>query len=75
VRAKAEELAQDIARFPPVCVRVDRRSAIRSHGLPIRDAITQEWYNGREALVKDGTAGAARFKSGLGRHGDFAKIR
>ncbi len=74
VRAKAEELAQEIARFPPVCVRVDRRSAIRSHGLPIRDAITQEWYNGREALVRDGTAGAARFKSGLGRHGDFAKI-
>ena len=30
---------------------------------------------GREALVKDGVAGAARFKDGLGRHGDFAKIR
>jgi len=74
VRAKAEELAQQIARFPPVCVRADRRSAIKSHGLSVRDAMVQEWYNGREALVKDGAAGAARFKSGLGRHGDYEKI-
>ena len=74
VRRKAEELAQDIARFPPVCVRTDRRSALRSHGLTVRDALIQEWYNGREALVKDGVAGAARFKDGLGRHGNFEKI-
>ena len=74
VRTKAEALAHDIARFPPVCARADRRSAIKSHGLPIRDALIQEWYNGREALIKDGVAGAERFKSGLGRHGDFGKI-
>ncbi len=29
-RAKAEALARDIAGFPPVCVRADRRSAIKS---------------------------------------------
>jgi enoyl-CoA hydratase len=74
-RAKAEELAREIARFPQVCVRADRRSAIRSHGLPIREALIQEWYNGRQALIEDGVAGAARFKDGLGRHGDFEKIR
>src|SRR5437762_12198753 len=74
VRAKAEELAREIASFPPVCVRADRRSAIRSHGLSVREALIQEWYNGREALIRDGVAGASRFKSGLGRHGDFAKI-
>lgn len=74
VRSKAEELAQDIARFPSTCVRADRRSAIKSQGLPLRDALIQEWYNGREALVKDGVAGATRFKQGLGRHGDFDKI-
>jgi enoyl-CoA hydratase len=73
-RAKAEELAADIARFPQVCVRADRRSAIKSHGLPVRDALIQEWYNGRDALIKDGVAGATRFKDGLGRHGDFQKI-
>ena len=74
-RRKAEELAHEIARFPQVCVRADRRSAIKSHGLPVRDALVQEWYNGREALIKDGVAGATRFKGGLGRHGDFRKIR
>src|SRR5688500_13995152 len=73
-RAKAEELAQEISRFPQVCVRGDRRSAIKSHGLGVREALVQEWYNGREALVKDGVAGAARFRDGLGRHGDFRKI-
>jgi enoyl-CoA hydratase len=74
-RAKAEALAQEIARFPQVCVRADRRSAIKSHGLTVREALIQEWYNGREALIADGVAGAARFSGGLGRHGDFAKIR
>ena len=74
-RAKAEELAHEIARFPQTCVRADRRSAIKSHGLGIREALIQEWYNGREALIVDGVAGATRFKGGLGRHGDFEKIR
>src|SRR5437016_10862390 len=74
-RAKAEELAREIARFPQVCVRADRRSAIRSHGLPVREGLIQEWCNGRQALIEDGVAGATRFKNGLGRHGDFATIR
>jgi len=74
-RRKAEELAQEIARFPQVCVRADRRSAINSRGLSVRDGLIQEWYNGREALIADGVDGATRFKDGLGRHGDFAKIR
>jgi enoyl-CoA hydratase len=73
-RAKAEALAHEIARFPQICVRADRRSAIKSHGLGVREALIQEWYNGREALKVDGVEGAARFKSGLGRHGDFERI-
>ena len=73
-REKAEELAKEIARFPQTCVRADRRSAIKSHGLSIREALIQEWYNGRKALIEDGVAGASRFKDGLGRHGDFARI-
>ena len=68
---KPRSWRSDIARFPQVCVRADRRSAIKSHGLSVRDALIQEWYNGREALVRDGVAGATRFKDGLGRHGDF----
>ena len=49
-------------------------SAIKSHGLSVRAALIQEWYNGREALIADGLPGATRFRDGLGRHGDFAKI-
>jgi enoyl-CoA hydratase len=73
-RDKAEQLAREIARFPQVCVRADRRSAIKSHGLSMREALIQEWYNGREALVRDGVTGASRFRDGLGRHGDFSKF-
>ena len=73
-RQKAEELAHDIARFPQTCVRADRRSAIRSQGLAVRDGLIQEWDNGREALITDGVDGAARFAGGLGRHGDFENI-
>jgi enoyl-CoA hydratase len=73
-REKAEQLAREIGRFPQVCLRADRRSAIQSHGLSLRDALIQEWYNGREAVIKDGVAGAARFRDGLGRHGDFGNI-
>ena len=45
-------------------------------GTTIATNLIQELpYNGREALIRDGVAGAARFKDGLGRHGDFEKIR
>ena len=73
-RSKAEELAHEIARFPQTCVRADRRSAINQRNLNIRDALENEWYNGREALIKDGINGASRFAGGLGRHGDFKEI-
>jgi hypothetical protein len=35
-RAKPEELTKEITRFPRVCVRADRRSAIKSHAEPPR---------------------------------------
>lgn len=73
-REKAEALAHEIARFPQICARTDRRSAIKSHGLTVREALIQEWNNGREPLSTGGIAGASRFKDGLGRHGDFGKI-
>lgn len=70
-RQKAEELAQQIARFPQSCLRADRRSAIRQHGLPEREALLQEWRNGRQELMRGGLDGAAQFSHGKGRHGDF----
>ena len=73
-RRKAEELAKEIARFPQRCVRADRHSVIAQHGLPVHDALVQEWEGGKPVLAQEGLAGAARFSAGAGRHGDFNKI-
>ena len=73
-REAAEEMAREIARFPQECMRADRRSVYLQHGLPVREALEREWYNGLDALKKEGIAGAQRFTDGLGRHGDYSKI-
>ncbi len=73
-RQKAEELAHQIAAFPQNCMRADRRSTIRQHGLSVREALAQEWRNSRAELAREGIAGAARFRDGKGRGGDFNDI-
>jgi enoyl-CoA hydratase/carnithine racemase len=73
-RGSAEALACEIARFPQACVRADRRSARMQEGLELGDAMRREWYNGILAFVAEGAAGASRFASGRGRHGDFGDI-
>ncbi len=73
-RPAAEALAQEIARFPQVCMRADRRSVYLQHDHDVRTAMINEWYNGQPALHGEGLAGAARFKDGKGRHGDFSEI-
>jgi enoyl-CoA hydratase len=67
-------MAHEIARFPQACMRADRRSAYAQQGLTLREAMRKEWYNGFPAFEIDGAAGAARFASGKGRHGDFRDI-
>jgi enoyl-CoA hydratase len=73
-RAFAEAMAHEIARFPQACLRADRRSVYMQQGLSLREAMRKEWYNGIPAFVAEGAAGAARFASGKGRHGDFTEI-
>jgi enoyl-CoA hydratase len=73
-REFAEAMAHEISRFPQACVRADRRSTYMQHGLPLREAMRKEWYNGFPAFEADGAAGAERFASGKGRHGDFRDI-
>ena len=72
-RARAEALAHDIARFPQSCMRADRRSVRAQHGLPMHDALQQEWC-GSKPEVSKGVEGAARFASGKGRGGDFSDV-
>ena len=70
-RDTAEEMARKIAGFPQEAMLADRRSIIETRGLPIREALKVEWVNGIEAVHREGTARAARFRDGAGRHGDF----
>ncbi len=73
-REHAEALAQEIARFPQACVRADRRSARMQEGLPLREAMRNEWHNGVPAFGAEGAEGARRFASGKGRHGGFRDL-
>ena len=72
-RARAEALAHDIARFPQSCLRADRRSARAQHGLELRAAMQQEWWNSKPE-VSTGVEGAMRFASGKGRGGNFRDV-
>ena len=73
-RAAAEKMAHEIARFPQVCMRADRRSVYMQQGRSVREAMQYEWHNGIPAFAAEGAAGASRFSSGRGRHGDFSDI-
>jgi enoyl-CoA hydratase len=73
-RQAAEQMAHEIARFPQGCVRADRRSVYLQHGLPEHAALEREWTNCEGVLKAEGTAGAARFAAGAGRHGDFSNL-
>lgn len=68
--AAALALAHEIAAFPQATLRADRASAIAQEGLPLADALLQEWQGGRACLA-EALQGAARFTAGQGRHGKF----
>jgi enoyl-CoA hydratase len=72
-RSKAESLAHDLAKFPQSSMRADRKSVRSQHGLPIRDAMKQEWSGSKEEIIK-GVEGALKFVSGKGRGGDFRDV-
>jgi enoyl-CoA hydratase/carnithine racemase len=70
--AAAGELADQIAAFPQRCMRSDRMSAYEAWTMPLGDALRNEYRHGI-ATVQSGETrdGAARFASGVGRHGKF----
>lgn len=70
----ALEMANEIIRFPAEAMLADRRSIIENHGRSIRDGLRNEWANGIDACINQGTAGAGRFAAGKGRSGDFDEI-
>lgn len=71
-RAKAEEIAQQIAGFPQKCLRADRASARAQHGLTLREALKNEWRGSKETIT-EGIEGATDFANGAGRRGAARK--
>ena len=72
-RAAAEEMARQIAQFPQLSLRADRRSVYLQYGLPEGAALEREWYNCTGTFKSESAAGVARFAAGAGRHGDFGR--
>lgn len=73
--AAALELAQQLSRFPQNCLRSDRLSAYEQWGMPLEDALDNEFRRGVDVIDSLETVnGASRFASGKGRHGDFDNI-
>jgi enoyl-CoA hydratase len=72
-RRVAEDLAQELARLPQICLRADRRSIQLQEGKSERDALRLEYENGAGVVAAEGRAGAARFAAGAGRHGAKAE--
>jgi enoyl-CoA hydratase len=72
-RAAAEALAREVAAFPQICLRSDRRSVYEQLGRPLDAALRGETRLG-VAVIESGEtrAGAERFARGIGRHGKFA---
>jgi enoyl-CoA hydratase len=70
-RAAAEALAAELAAFPQLCMRHDRRSAYEQHDLDLDAALANELRHGMVALEREALGGAARFAAGEGRHGAF----
>lgn len=69
----AISLAHELAALPQLCMRNDRMSAIEQWDLPIEEALLNEARRGRDTIASGETlAGAQRFASGAGRHGQSA---
>ena len=73
-RAEAEKLAQEIAHFPQLCLKVDRHSAYAGWDGDLRQALQAEALAGAAAVREGAREGAGRFAGGRGRGGDFGDI-
>jgi enoyl-CoA hydratase len=73
-RAEAIAIAKQISQFPQTCMRADRLSALRQWDIADEEeAIANEMRGGLEVIGSGETlAGATRFASGIGRHGQFS---
>ncbi|MBT4489648.1 MAG: crotonase/enoyl-CoA hydratase family protein, partial [Rhodospirillaceae bacterium] len=73
-RQAAEDLAREIAKFPQICMRADRKSSYEQWDLDLTEALINEGEGGLAPMGSETQAGAARFAAGKGRGGDFENI-
>ncbi|MCW2784273.1 MAG: Enoyl-CoA hydratase [Marmoricola sp.] len=69
--AAARVLAAQLAAFPQACLRSDRASARGQWSMTESEALSAELAHGTPTLLAESVTGAARFASGVGRHGSF----
>jgi enoyl-CoA hydratase len=71
-RGEAEKLALKISKFPQVCMRNDRLSAIGQFGKNIQEAMKYEFELGYKTLeAGEFLEGSREFSEGKGKHGNF----
>lgn len=71
---EALRLAEEIARFPQVCMKADRAMVLDQWSLPMAEAFSREWRESAGAFAAEGVHGAGRFAAGKGRGGSFDDI-
>lgn len=67
-RARAEELAAELAALPQQCLRSDRMSALTQWGMGETEAMDVE-FGSLSRVAAESLEGAGRFAAGAGRHG------
>ena len=70
-RAKAEELAAELAALPQKCLRSDRMSVLNQWGVSEAEAMDTE-FGSLSRVAAESLEGAGRFAAGAGRHGSPA---
>jgi len=71
-RPEAEKLARILAKFPQTCLKEDRLSAYEQYGMPLKEALQNEFQHGLKVVQSNEIfEGATRFVKGAGRHGKF----
>lgn len=71
-REQAEELARQIAAFPPIAMLSDRRSTYEQAALSQAEALANEATLSLAARRQEAQSGAQAFAEGAGRHGSRA---
>lgn len=71
-REEAEKLAMQLADFPQMGMRGDRRALYEGFGMDIDRAMELEFHIGFEAITSgEAVSGATEFIHGKGKHGEF----